>query len=84
MADKDLELGIVLDTSEAESSLKRLEDVVPKSLEKMIKKFEKLGTQMEKAGGSSTKAAERITKQNKALKDSLKKWPKKLGTTSRN
>ena len=39
MADKDLELGIVLDTSEAESSLKSLEDAVPKSLKRLNKNF---------------------------------------------
>jgi len=76
MADKDIQLGIGLDTSDAESSLKGLETSIPKSLDKMIKKFEKLGTKMETAGGSTAKAAEKITKQNQALKDSFQEVAK--------
>ncbi len=81
----NLDLNVVLDTSQAQTALTDLQTTIPKSLEKMLKKFESVGKKMEKlaknAEGSSSAINKNVRIFAKATDDVFKKLAKSISQT---
>ena len=84
MAEKQgVSFEIELDTSQAEQSIKDIQQLIPRSLEKMIKKFEELEAKIARADGASKsrqkKAADDFTAE---IKNSTKDLVKTIKATN--
>ena len=81
MAEKQgVSFEIELDTSQAEQSIKDIQQLIPRSLEKMIKKFEELEAKIARADGASKS---RQKKRQMILLLRLKTLPKILSKQSK-